>query len=103
MIYCMEFLEKNCDWLIEKIKQRPNSLLIIDLPGQIELYVNHESLKGVIERIQKLSYQMVMVELFDCTYVYELKHFISMCVMSLCSMINFELPHINVLNKIDVS
>jgi hypothetical protein len=44
-----------------------------------------------------------MLELFDCTYIYELKHFISLCMMSLASMVNFELPHINVLNKIDVS
>jgi|JI6StandDraft_1071083.scaffolds.fasta_scaffold31462_4 hypothetical protein len=97
----MEFLETNVDWLLEKMKQRGETLFLFDLPGQIELYVNHQSLRTVVDRIQK-AMQVCFVELFDCTYVYGLKHFLSMCMMSLASMINFEVPHINVLNKIDL-
>ena len=84
------------------MKQRGDTLFLFDLPGQIELYVNHQSLRTVVERIQKTGMQVCFVELFDCTYVYGLKHFLSMCMMSLASMINFEVPHINVLNKIDL-
>jgi hypothetical protein len=47
LIYCMEFLEKNIDWLIEGLKNLcqkkdddiKNAYLLFDLPGQVELYV----------------------------------------------------------------
>lgn len=34
MIYCMEFLEENIEWLVSKIIEAKNSkYLIFDLPG----------------------------------------------------------------------
>lgn len=44
----MEFLEENMDWLLNKMKEKGNCMFIFDLPGQIELYVNHQSLRTVI-------------------------------------------------------
>ena len=54
MLYSMEFLEKNVEWLIEKIKPKLSTLLIFDLPGQIELYINHDSLKNIINKLTKM-------------------------------------------------
>jgi len=34
--------------------------------------------------------------------MYQVNDFVSLCMMSLVTMINFQMPHINVLNKIDV-
>lgn len=34
--------------------------------------------------------------------MHDVNQFISMCMVSLSTMINLELPHINILNKIDV-
>jgi hypothetical protein len=35
LIYCMEFLEKNIDWLIKKISNLIDQYLLIDCPGQV--------------------------------------------------------------------
>ena len=60
LIYAMEFLEKNIDWLISKIEEwkckatlKEGSVniapyFIFDLPGQVELYINHTSLNSII-------------------------------------------------------
>ena len=37
LVYCMEFLEKNIDWLIKKILNLKNHYVLIDCPGQVNL------------------------------------------------------------------
>jgi hypothetical protein len=73
------------------------------LPGQAELYLNHESMKKVINTlVQTYSLSPCLLELFDATYIYRIEDYISMCMMTLTSMINLEMPHLSLLNKIDV-
>lgn len=35
LVYCIEFLEKNIDWLIKKILNLKDHYLLIDCPGQV--------------------------------------------------------------------
>lgn len=35
MIYCLEYLEKNMDWLMEKVHGLSHTYLIFDFPGQV--------------------------------------------------------------------
>lgn len=35
IIYCLEYLEQNLDWLHDKIQQLGNKYLLIDFPGQV--------------------------------------------------------------------
>lgn len=80
-----------------------NILIIFDLPGQAEIYLSNDSLKHLIRKlVSEHSLTACILELFDATYLLELPHFISMCMMSLASIINLEMPHVNLLNKIDV-
>lgn len=38
LLYCMEYLEKNVDWLIGKIDALgPKKYLLLDFPGQVRL------------------------------------------------------------------
>lgn len=68
-------------------------LFLFDLPGQIELYINSDSVRKIISRITKLITEEsgtspCMLELFDCTYMHDINQFISLCMMSLSTMIN---------------
>lgn len=57
LTYWMEFLEKNYEWLDSKIWGLDGDpYLIFDLPGQVELYTNHYSLKNVIQMFMKKGY-----------------------------------------------
>merc|ERR1719469_207438 len=46
LIYCMEYIEVNLDWLIARLrtatKDQAVPYVIFDCPGQIELYTHHE-------------------------------------------------------------
>lgn len=35
LIFCIEYLEKQLDWLLEKLKKYTNYYLLFDCPGQV--------------------------------------------------------------------
>lgn len=35
LIYCMEFLEKNIDWLLEELRNFKDCYILFDCPGQV--------------------------------------------------------------------
>lgn len=35
LIYCMEYLEKRLDWLLEKLRKFPGYYFMFDCPGQV--------------------------------------------------------------------
>jgi GTPase SAR1 family protein len=67
MLYAMEYLETNLDWLEEKIQEvlihqdeerRGPGYLVFDTPGQVELWTNHDSLKRIITKFTKKDYRV---------------------------------------------
>lgn len=38
LIYCMEFLEANIDWLMKKILNLKDHYFLLDCPGQVIIY-----------------------------------------------------------------
>ncbi|KAG9290831.1 hypothetical protein G9A89_010980 [Geosiphon pyriformis] len=102
IMYCMEFLEKNLDWLENKLKSLGDDYVLFDFPGQVELFTHHNSVKNIIERLGKLSYRLVTVHLVDAHHCTDPAKYISVLLLSLKTMLQIELPHINVLSKIDL-
>ncbi|CAG8633180.1 24715_t:CDS:2, partial [Racocetra persica] len=102
MMYCMEYLEKNIDWLEEKLKSLKDEYFLFDFPGQVELFTHHGSVKNIIERLQKLDYRLVTVHLVDAHYCTDPSKYISALLLSLKTMLQIELPHVNVLSKVDL-
>ncbi|CAJ0920972.1 11629_t:CDS:2 [Entrophospora sp. SA101] len=98
----MEFLEVNFDWLEEKLKELKDDYLLFDFPGQVELFTHHNSVKNIIDKLQKLDYRLVTVHLVDAHYCTDPSKYISILLLSLKTMLQIELPHINVLSKIDL-
>jgi GPN-loop GTPase len=59
LIYCMEYLEANYDWLEEKLSELgKDAYVVFDLPGQVELSTNHDSLKRIVERLTKSGFRV---------------------------------------------
>ena len=57
LIYCMEYLEKNLDWLKEKLSKYKNHYFLFDCPGQVELYTHNSAVKNIVERLTKWNYR----------------------------------------------
>lgn len=103
MLYCIEYLEANFDWLEERLKELgDDAYVLFDLPGQVELSTNHESLRRIIEKLTKVGFRLAAVHLCDAHYVTDASKYISVLLLSLRTMLHLELPHINVLSKVDL-
>lgn len=105
LVYCVEYLRENIDWLLGKLGNLRNEgyeYVLFDFPGQVELYTNHRDVKEIVHRLLKEDYRLVTVFLTDSHYCTDPGKFISVLMTALTAMIQLETPHINVLSKVDL-
>lgn len=102
LIFCMEYLEKNLDWLLTKLDAFPGHYFIFDCPGQVELYTHHDSMCNIVAQLQKRGFRITSVHLVDSFYCNSPSNYIAALLVSLSTMLQLELPHVNVLSKIDM-
>ncbi|KAI5724304.1 hypothetical protein M8J77_000975 [Diaphorina citri] len=108
LMYAVEYLETNVKWLLDKLNfYREKSevyYFLFDCPGQVELYTHHSSMKNVLSVIQnKLDLRLCCVNLIDSHYCSDPGKYISTLLLSLTTMLHLELPHVNVLSKMDLA
>lgn len=62
MLYCIEYLEANFDWLEEQLRAAGllagDAYVVFDIPGQVELSSDHASLKNIIGKLEKLGFRV---------------------------------------------
>lgn len=105
LVYCMDYLEKNLDWLESKLLPliHDDHYLLFDFPGQVELFSLHSNAKNVISKlVRNLDLRLTAVHLVDSHLCSDPGKYVSALLLSLTTMIHLELPHINVLSKIDL-
>ncbi|KAI1244236.1 hypothetical protein MGN70_014106 [Eutypa lata] len=101
VLYAFEELENNIEWLENGLKELEDSYVLFDCPGQVELYTHHNSLRNIFFRLQKMGYRLVVVHLSDSFCLTQPSLYISNLLLTLRAMLQMDLPHINVLTKID--
>ncbi|XP_071820033.1 GPN-loop GTPase 2-like [Apostichopus japonicus] len=102
LIYCMEYLEKNLDWFKSQLEKFNDCYILFDCPGQVELYTHHDSVKRILAELQKWNFKLAAIHLVDSHYCSDPAKFISVLLTSLSTMLQMELPHVNVLSKVDL-
>ncbi|XP_032668292.1 GPN-loop GTPase 3 isoform X2 [Odontomachus brunneus] len=101
LIYCMEYLVES-KWLEEKLSEVQEDYIIFDCPGQIELYTHMTVIRKLITILQNLNFQICAVFLIDSQFMVDGSKFLSGTMAALSVMINLELPHVNILSKMDL-
>jgi hypothetical protein len=104
-VYCMEYLTENLDWLRDELDSfDDDEYLILDCPGQVELYTHVPVMRTILDSMRVWGYEGSMVSVFcvDSAFLVDLPKFLSGSLLSLSAMIALELPHINVLTKSDL-
>ncbi|KAI1386680.1 uncharacterized protein F4822DRAFT_323948 [Hypoxylon trugodes] len=101
ILYAFEELEHNMEWLEKGLKELGDSYILFDCPGQVELYTHHNSLRNIFFKLQKMDYRLVAVHLCDSFCLTQPSLYISNLLLTLRAMLQMDLPHINVLTKID--
>lgn len=102
LIFCMEYLLENSEWLHEKLGEVDDDYILFDCPGQIELYTHMTTIKSLVELLKNWNFQICAVFLVDAQFMVDGAKFISGTMAALSVMVNLELPHVNVLSKMDL-
>ncbi|XP_015599659.1 GPN-loop GTPase 2 isoform X1 [Cephus cinctus] len=101
LMYCMEFLEKNVDWLISKVLNLKDHYLIFDCPGQVELYTHHKSVSNIVEKLGQNLIRLCSVHLVDSHHCSDPGKYLSALLLCTSTMLQLGLPHVNILTKLD--
>ena len=106
LIFCFEHLLQNLDFLTKDIEPLTEEYLIIfDLPGQIELYTHIPLLPELVRhlgRMGSLNINLCATYLLEATFVIDKAKFFAGTLSAMSAMLNLELPHINILSKMDL-
>jgi len=105
LVYAMEYFEEHLeDWFAEVFTEGfgDDDYLIFDCPGQIELYSHVPAFKRFVQYLRDQGWSVCAVYLLDAQFITDPTKFISGCMTCLSAMVQLELPHINVLTKMDL-
>lgn len=58
LVYCMNYIDHNFDWLEEKLQELEGKYILFDFPGQVELYTHEASVFNILQKLQKLNYKV---------------------------------------------
>mmetsp|Transcript_38953 Transcript_38953/g.97537 ORF Transcript_38953/g.97537 Transcript_38953/m.97537 type:complete len:251 (+) Transcript_38953:244-996(+) len=103
LIFCMEYFMDNMAWFDNQIEIKEKNNFIFDLPGQIELYTHCSLIRDFIIYLKKTSdVNLHGIFLLDCQFIGDLGKFFGGTITALSCMLSLEIPHYNILTKIDL-
>jgi GTPase SAR1 family protein len=106
LVYCFEFLLENLDFLSEALDPLTEEyLIIIDMPGQIELYTHIPILPALVRHLTQtgaLGVSLCAAYLLEATFVVDRAKYFAGTLSAMSAMIMLEMPHINILSKMDL-
>jgi GTPase SAR1 family protein len=105
LIYCFEFLMENLDFLTDPLEEVTDDYLIVfDMPGQIELYTHVPILPNLVKTLMhgSLNIRMCATYLLEATFVVDRPKFFSGTLSAMSAMLMLEMPHLNILSKMDL-
>ncbi|GAB1600065.1 GPN-loop GTPase 3-like [Argonauta hians] len=102
LVFCMEYLAENMDWLAEQLDDIEDDYIIFDCPGQIELYTHIPVMRRIVETLQKWNFHLCAIFCVDSQFLVESSKFVSGVLSALSTMVTLELAHVNVMTKVDL-
>lgn len=104
LLFCIEFLEQNLEWLFAQLQPHlaRHAYVLLDCPGQVELYTVHDSMRRITAALGKRGLRLCSVHLVDSVQCKQGTAFVAATLLALSTTLQLELPHVNVLSKIDL-
>jgi hypothetical protein len=105
-IILRRFLLDNLDFLSEAIDPLTEEyLIVIDMPGQIELYTHIPIVPALVKHLTRsgaLNVNLCATYLLESTFVVDRAKYFAGTLSAMSAMIMLEVPHVNVLSKMDL-
>ncbi|VDN05128.1 unnamed protein product [Thelazia callipaeda] len=102
LVFCMEYLVQNLDWLHDQLNEGEDDYFIFDCPGQIELYSHLPVMRQIVNALKSWDFNICSVFLLDTQFVLDCDKFLGGVLTTLSTMITLEVPAVNVLSKVDL-
>lgn len=102
LIYAMELLLDNSDWIKEQLGDYDDDYILFDCPGQIELHTHYDVIKRLVNLLQSLNFRLCGIFILDSGFFLDAAKFFSATLCTLSTMINLEIPFFNILTKTDL-
>lgn len=97
------YLLDNLDWLDEQLGSYEDDYLIIDCPGQIELYTHIPLLPRLVSHLQKKSdFRLCSAYLLESQFMEDKSKFFAGTMSALSCMVSLEVSCVNLLSKMDL-
>ncbi|TKA21810.1 hypothetical protein B0A50_08637 [Salinomyces thailandicus] len=100
VLWAMEEIEANIDWLEERLNECEDTV-VLDPPGQPELTIHHMALPRILQRLERLGYRIVVLQLLDSVVLTRPSLYLSSLLLCIRGMLHLPYPMVNVLTKID--
>eukprot|EP00730_Choanoeca_flexa_P002009 TRINITY_DN10876_c0_g2_i5.p1 TRINITY_DN10876_c0_g2~~TRINITY_DN10876_c0_g2_i5.p1 ORF type:complete len:271 (+),score=62.50 TRINITY_DN10876_c0_g2_i5:105-917(+) len=101
LVYCMEFLLQNLD-VLDEVLSYDDDYLLIDCPGQIELYTHLPLMRQLVQHLVSLDFKVVAMYLLDAQFIDDPAKFFSGTLSAMSAMLQLEVPHLNIMTKMDL-
>ena len=102
LLFCMNFLASNDEWLQENFADFDDEYILFDCPGQIELFTHEDSLKRLAIRLEAFGFRVCIVFLLDSLFASDAAKFYSAALVALAAQVALEMPCITFLSKMDL-
>lgn len=121
LVFCLEFLIQNQEWLKAQLcgggtgddddeddplndlgTEPDDDYILFDMPGQIELFTHLSMGRQLVQLLESWNFRICTVFLVDSQFMIDGAKFLSGTMAALSVMANLEMPHVNVLTKMDL-
>lgn len=99
LVYCLEYLAENLDWLEDVLARDPTAYVLFDMPGQVELYTHHNAVRDILQTLSKKGHRLCCVHLVDAHHCSDPAKFISVLLVTLSTMVQLEMPQVQGCDK----
>jgi hypothetical protein len=93
----------NLDWLDDELGEFNDDYIIIDCPGQIELYTHFPIMSRLVNILSvQYNFRICATYLLEAQFMDDKTKYFAGVLSAMSAMINLEVPHINLLSKMDL-
>ena len=76
--------------------------MLFSIVGQIELFTHIPVIQQIVQQLKNWNFRLCGVFLLDSQFVIDTAKYFSGLMTALSTMVTLELPHVNVLSKVDL-
>lgn len=102
LIHCLESMLYDKEFLDDALSGYHDDFLIVDCPGQIEIFLHTNIMKDVIEIFKENDYFITVAFLLDSQFVQDRNKFLAGALNAMSAMIRLQVPHVNIITKLDL-